>query len=134
VLRACRRLLRRGGRTAFLTIVAAPGLTPAQRRVAARSGPPAVLTRIDQANMLRAAGFDDVVETDLTAEYLTSVRSWLREAAARESDLRSVIGDSLFEERQNDRRLQVTAIEAGLLRRALFVAVRGVRAEPRRLA
>ena len=127
MLRACRRLLSRGSRTAFLTIVVAPGLTPARRREAARSGPPAVLARLDHVSMLHAAGFADVAETDLTADYLTSVRSWFSESAAREGDLRSVLGDAQFEDRQNDRRLQIAAIEGGLLRRMLFVGVRAER-------
>ena len=106
----------------FPTIVMAPDLTTAQRREAVRSGPPAVLATRDHPSLLRAAGFCDVEETDVTAGYLTSVRAWFDESAARESELRSVLGDALFEDRQNDRRLQTTAIEAGLLRRTLYVA------------
>ena len=44
MLRACRRILRPGGRTAFFTIHPATGLTATQRRRASRDGPIAVAT------------------------------------------------------------------------------------------
>jgi len=125
VLRACRRLLRRGGRMAFLTIISSPNLTPSQRRQAARRGPPAVLARRDHRSMLVTAGFHDIEETDVTAGYLTSVRAWFDQSVAREQELRTLLGDVLFDERQRDRKLQRSAIEDGLIRRSLFVAAIG---------
>ena len=106
---------------AFLTIVAAPGLSVQQRREAARCGPPAVLSRDDHQTMLRTAGFASVTETDVTAEYRCSVAAWLSESSRRERGLRAVLG-AVYDDRQNDRRLQLTALDRGLLRRALFVA------------
>ena len=122
MLRACRRLLRDGGRTAFHVILAAPSLTPAQRREAARSGPPAVLTRHDYPAMLRSAGFDDVEESDVTADYRTRVHALLEWSDGHEDDLRAILGDQLFEVRQHDRRLQLGGIDGGLLRRSMIVA------------
>ena len=110
---------------ALLTIVVAPGLPPSQLREAARAGPPAVVARDDHQIMLRTAGFGAVEETDVTAAYLQTVRAWLVESAAREDRLRAVLGDALFEDRQNDRRAQAGAIEHGLLRRSLLVARAG---------
>jgi hypothetical protein len=122
VLRVCRRLLRRSGRLAFLTIHEADGLSRADRREAAAAGPPAVLAR-DHHRLLRVAGFGDVVQTDLTAEYRRCARRWCEEAVARGPALRAALGDPVFEERQRDRELHLDAIERGLLRRSLFVAV-----------
>jgi hypothetical protein len=110
---------------AFLTIIMAPNLAPSQRRQAAFAGPPAVLARHDHVSMLSTAGFRDIEETDVTTDYLRAVRAWFDEASAREQELRAVIGDVLFEERQSDRRIQTSAIEGGLLRRSLFIAATG---------
>ena len=107
---------------AFLTIHIATNLSPSQHREAVRGGPPAVLTRHDHPRLLRAAGFRDIEEADVTADYLRSVRAWLAESSARDAELRAVLGDALFEDRQNDRLLQDSAIERGLLRRSLFGA------------
>jgi len=122
VLRACRRLLRRAGRIAFLTILVAPNLSPSQQRQAVQAGPPGVLSRHDHQSLLRTAGFGGIEETDLSADYLSCVRAWSAESAAREERLRAALGDTLFEDRQNDRRVQISAIERGLLRRSLCVA------------
>jgi hypothetical protein len=74
--------------------------------------------------MLRSAGFATVEETDVTADYLATVRAWFTEAAARATELRDAQGAQAFEDRQNERRMQASAIEQGLLRRSLFVACR----------
>lgn len=107
---------------AFHVIIAAPGLTVEQRHQAALSGPPAVLTRDDHTTMLRDAGFCDIEETDVTSAYRTSLRDLLDWSAKRRDDLRAVLGDDVFEERQNDRRVQLTAVDRGLLRRSMLVA------------
>ena len=81
-----------------------------------------MLARHDYPTTLRRAGFDDVEEFDVTAEYRTSVHALLDWSARREHDLRAVLGDQLFEERQHDRRLQLGGIDGGLLRRSMIVA------------
>jgi hypothetical protein len=81
-----------------------------------------VPARRDHDTLLQTAGFRDIEEIDVTADYLASVRAWFAESAARDATLRAVLGDTVFEDRQNDRRVQASAIERGLLRRSLFVA------------
>jgi len=124
VLRALRRLLRPGGRIAFTTIHGSPGLTDAARRRAHRSGPRAVATRSDQAHLLWSAGFVDVDEVDLTAAFATTARAWLTEAETHAEALAAVEAPGAFEERQRERRVQLAAIDDGLLRRSLFSATR----------
>jgi len=110
---------------AFYTIFIPPGLSTADYRRAARSGPSAVTSRRrEQADLLRAAGFARVREVDVTAEFLTTTRAWLDARSRFEAELRESDGAALFEERQEDSRRQAKAIEDGLLRRALFVAER----------
>jgi hypothetical protein len=120
VLRACKRLLRPGGRIAYFTIFTTPGLSKRDHRRAVRQGPRAVASRREQAELLEAAGLVEVVETDVTADFLETARRWVRYASKFEGDLRSTLGDTLFDEQQTDRRAMIAAIEEGLLSRALL--------------
>jgi len=122
VLRACRQLLRPGGRTAFYTIHPAPGLDPPRRRRAARDGPVAVATSRPHLELLDAAGFVDIGETDCTAEFEATARAWIEQSDAHRDDLVALLGVRTFEERQAERRAQLRAIEDGVLCRSLFVA------------
>ena len=123
MLRACRRVLRPGGRIAYYNIFVAPGLPERLYRRALRAGPPAVASRgISQHDLLLRAGFRSIQETDLTAEFLTTARAWYEGRQKMEPELRESFGDSWFEERQADSCAMIPAIEDGLLRRSLFVA------------
>lgn len=107
---------------AFYTIYVEPGLTPAERRRARRAGPRAVDCRRDHDSLLRSAGFEDVIEQDVTTAFLTTARDWLRETDEHEAELAPLESDDAFAERQQERRTMITAIEDGLLGRSLFVA------------
>lgn len=123
-LRASRRVLRPGGRTAFGVIFPTPGLSPADRRRAHAAGPPDVALRRPYPDLLETAGFVDVEEHDRTAEYLITARRKLAATERLANRLVELLGpDGYVEERQ--RRIgAVDAIEASLLRRAVFVARR----------
>jgi hypothetical protein len=73
---------------------------------------------------LRSAGFVGVSDADLTAEFLRITRLRLEARDRHAADLRQSLGDSEFEQQQSEGRAQIEAIEAGLLRRSLFVAKR----------
>jgi hypothetical protein len=120
VLRACRRLLRPGGRIAYFTIFTKPGLSKRAHRRAVRLGPRAVASLREQPELLEAAGFAEVAATDVTPDFLATARRWVRYASKFEGQLRSTIGDKLFDEQQTDRAEMIAAIEEGLLSRALF--------------
>ena len=124
MLRALKRLLRPGGRIAFTTIYVTPGLAPAPRRRAHRSGPRAVASRSDQTRLLASAGFVDIDERDVTAEFAVTARAWLTEWEAQADVLAPLEPPGGFDERQRERRAQLTAVEDGLLRRGLFAAMR----------
>ena len=124
MLRAIRRLLRPGGRTAYFTIFAAPGLSKRDHRRAVRLGPRAVGSGREQAELLEAAGFVRIAVTDVTRDFLETARRWFTHASELEAELRSTLGDALFDEQQADRKKMITAVEEGLLRRALFVGAR----------
>lgn len=117
-------MLRPGGRTAFYTIHPVAGLTPAQRRRAARSGAPAVSTARPYEDLLAAAGFTQVQRADCTAEFAATAQAWLSEWDASFAELATLYGEQAVAERQRKRRTQLRAIADGLLARSLFTATR----------
>ncbi len=125
MLRASRRALRRGGQLAFYTIFIPPDLSEAAYRRARELGPPGVASRRRaQPELLRSAGFVRVSEIKLTFEFLHIARAWLEARERHAAELRQSEGESQFEQKQAEDRREVEAIEAGLLRRSLFVAER----------
>ena len=124
MLRASGRLLKPGGCTAFFTIFVTPGLDPRDHRRAVRWGPRAAASRKSPRELLREAGLEGIEEVDVTEAFLETATAWLRHGRRLEPDLRETLGSEKFEELQADREVSVAAIEAGLLRRSLFVATR----------
>ena len=123
MLRACKRLLKRGGSIGFFSIFITAGLSPANYRRAARSGPPAVRSRnLTPSELLEAAGFTSITEQDLTADFLETNRGWLRERQQNSDELIALQGKEIFLERQADSRAQARATASGLLSRTFVVA------------
>lgn len=122
MLRACRRLLRPGGRIGFLTIRVADGLPPAQRRRTVAAGPPAP-TGPDGHELAQRSGFRDIEAVDVTADYLAVARAWLGARERLRDELRP-LGPEAYDEKICDGRKAVAEIEAGRLRRTLVVASR----------
>jgi cyclopropane fatty-acyl-phospholipid synthase-like methyltransferase len=122
VLRACKQLLRSGGRLAFTTIHVAPGLHAAAHRRAVRAGPWHVTTRRPYAELVAQAGFDEITEIDVTDDYARTQRAWLEGCEDHADELRRLTSDRDFALAQADRRQTKAAIEDGLLRRSLITA------------
>jgi cyclopropane fatty-acyl-phospholipid synthase-like methyltransferase len=123
VLRACRRLLRPGGRLAFTTIYVTPGLDAARHRRAVRAGPFHVAARRPYPELVAQAGFVDITDIDVTDEYAVTQQAWCDATASRAAELRSVMPASELAAAQADRRLTRAAIAEGLLRRSLLTAI-----------
>ena len=124
MLRACRRVVKPGGRIAYFNIFIAHDIPEDARRRIGKVAPHGVYTRAEQQGLLRSAGFVRIRETDVTNEYLRVQRA-LYEANERHArSLRSVLGATQFEEGQTNRQRTLQGIEAGALRRSLFVAER----------
>ncbi len=124
MLRACRRLLRPGGRTAFFTVHVTAGLSKRDHRRAVGAGPRAVASRRDHRSLLQAAGFIEIEEGDVTDEFLATAERWVRFSRQLEPELRALQGAEAFDEVQLDRETILGAIREGLLSRSLFVAMR----------
>ncbi|MEJ7669692.1 MAG: class I SAM-dependent methyltransferase [Casimicrobiaceae bacterium] len=125
VLRACRRVARDGARTVFTVIAPAPSLADSERRIAIASGPTFVDTPDDYAVLLDQSGGCLQERTDLTAEFLQSMRTELEGMQARARALTEVIGSDEFTERMKRRQATIAAVDAGFLRRELFVTRAG---------
>ncbi len=120
VLRACRRVIRSGGRMVFTVIFPKPGLSSADHERAVESGPPFVETALAYPAMLRQAGWAITDHVDLTAEYAQTVRRLLREEEAHADELSGLYGKAEYSEKVAGRHTKLRVLEAGLLRRELF--------------
>ena len=125
VLQGCRRVARAGARMVFTVIAPAPSLAECERRVAIDSGPPFVDIPDDYAVLLDQSGWCLQERTDLTAEFLQSMRTHLEGMRARADALAAVFGSDELTERMKRRQATIAAVGAGLLRRELFVAQTG---------
>jgi SAM-dependent methyltransferase len=125
VLRACRRVARDGARTVFTVIALTPSLADSERRIAIASGPTFVDSPDDYAVLLDQSGWCLQERTDLTVEFLQSMRTELEGMRARADALADVFGSDEFTERMKRRQVTIAAVDAGLLRRELFVALTG---------
>jgi hypothetical protein len=78
--------------------------------------------RSDHRHLLRAAGFRDITELDVTPAFAATAAAWLAESEPHAAELARFEPPGAFEQRQADRRSMLAAINAGLLRRVLVLA------------
>ena len=79
-------------------------------------------TRSSYERMLRAAGFAAVDRVDITARFRDTQAAWMNAVAAQYDQLVALEGMAAVKERQRDQRVQLRAIDEGLLQRAIFSA------------
>lgn len=125
ILRACRRVAREGARTVFTVIALAPSLADSERQIAIESGPVFVDAPDDYAVLLGQSGWCLNQRMDVTAAFLQSMRADLEGMQARTDGLVKVFGLDEFTERMKHLQATIAAVDAGLLRRELFVARTG---------
>ena len=120
----CHRLLRPGGRLAFYVIHTASGLNRQERARAHRSGPWAVASSHAPAELMRRAGFVEVTAIDETEQFRQTAKAWIDQWDHHRAALVDLHGDTEFETRQRERRVQLDAVDDGLLRRSLVIGRR----------
>jgi len=125
ILRACRRVAREGARMVFTVIAPAPSLSDPERQIAIASGPIFVDVADDYAVLLDQCGWRLHERTDVTAEFSQSMRAELEGMRTRTDALGKVFGLDELTERIKHVQATIAAVEAGLLRRELFVARAG---------
>jgi hypothetical protein len=77
--------------------------------------------------LLRRAGFVDIAELEGTEEFCAVANEWIEQWDEHRDALTAVYGAAEFESRQHDGRMQLRAVEDGLLRRSLFIGSRPIR-------
>ncbi|HTE68969.1 MAG TPA: hypothetical protein VK942_09470 [Actinomycetes bacterium] len=83
--------------------------------------------RSDHQRLLRAAGFHDITELDVTPAFAATAAAWLAETEPHAGELARLEPPGAFAQRQADRRSMLAATHAGLLHRALLLARTGGR-------
>jgi hypothetical protein len=78
--------------------------------------------RSDHHRLLRAAGFHDVTELDVTAAFAATAAAWLAETEPHAEELARLEPPGAFAQREAGRRRMLAAIHGGLLRRVLLLA------------
>ena len=109
---------------AFQVIHTAPGLSARERRRAHQSGPWAVSSPHAPDELMRRAGFVDIIAVDQTQQFHTTAAAWIREWNEHAQALVALNGQAEFDVRQEERSVQLQAIDDGLLQRSLVVARR----------
>ena len=112
---------------AFQVIHVSSELPERERQRAHRSGPWAVSSRHAPDELMRRAGFVDVVVVDQTEQFRSTAAAWVAEWDEHRDALVALHGATEFDARQEDRNVQLQAIDDGLLQRSLVV---GRRAAP----
>jgi hypothetical protein len=119
VLRACKRVLIPGGRLAF-DVVVVPGAISGHDGLDDDYG--FVATAIPYVELIARAGFTDIGSRDTTMEYLEVAGRWLEAARELETELRSAVGDEIFDDKYQSRADSYEMIKAGELGRTLYWA------------
>jgi cyclopropane fatty-acyl-phospholipid synthase-like methyltransferase len=83
-----------------------------------------VAVRTSYPSMLHTAGFRDVDVSDLSADYLATVRRWVAAREAHFDELAELLGEEEVRERIATGRRTAAAIADGLLVRTQYLATR----------
>jgi len=122
MLRECRRVIRDGATSLFSVIWIPAGLSAANQDRAIEAGPPFIDAPGDYGDMLAETGWQLTERTDVTAEYRRSLDT-LVEALQNDTELLEALGADKINESRERRQEQVDSIDAGLLKREIFLAV-----------
>jgi hypothetical protein len=74
--------------------------------------------------MLCTAGFSEIAVVDVTDDYRRTQQRWIDATARHEAEIRALIGDGEYDERQRTRAETVRAIDDGILCRTQYSATR----------
>lgn len=125
VLVACRRAIQKQGRMAFSVISVAPGLSPGDRKRAIANGPELIESEASYPDLLAETGWIIRECRDPTQNFLVSRKRQYAADRDHKEDLTVLLGPAAFSERFDVRPEKIAALEAGLLRRELYLVEPG---------
>ncbi len=118
MLRATHSVLKSGAGNCFYVISTKPGLTDAdRRRLAKREGNEHVESPVPYGQLMRETGFIDVEVSDVTPDYIVTIRAWKSEWEADSDPLIELFGEEEFSRRIHNRILDISNAEDGLVQR-----------------
>jgi hypothetical protein len=106
----------------FTVILLAANLSPKERRQTMEVAPEFVESESDYLTMLAQTGWTVIDHQDLTSAHAASCRRLVKAEQEHEDGVVAIIGASEYEYRQARWASKIPALDAGLLRRELFVA------------
>jgi hypothetical protein len=115
-------VISEGAVSLFSVIWIPAGLSPEDHDRAIEAGPPYIDAPGDYGDMLMATGWRLDERTDVTPEYRQSLVT-LVNAFNTDDELRDELGEDMINESRERRQEQVNSIDAGLLKREIFLAV-----------
>ena len=122
VLRECRRVVRRRGRTAFSVIYIADGVSSARAAAAVAVGPPYIEAECDYPEMLAMNGWKITRRIDLSSEFARSTERLVKEWTKNESRVMPLVGEQEFSDYIKRKINTLPLIHDGTIRRELFSA------------
>jgi SAM-dependent methyltransferase len=123
VLGECRRTIRPGGTMAFTVISIVPGLNAVDYATAVTAGPPCVESDAAYEDMLGQSGWDIADHRDITGLYNRTLRGVYEQETSHRDALLELIGEAALADKLGRRERALNAVEGGLIRRDLFVAI-----------
>jgi hypothetical protein len=87
-------------------------------------GPAGCAVPTSYQSLLRTAGLSEIVAADHTDEYRATQKRWIDATERFADDIRGVLGPDEFDDRLASRWQTLDAIDAGLLSRFLYCAIR----------
>jgi len=122
VLAECRRVIGDAATMIFTVISVTPGLGREDHDRAMAAGPPFKADSRLYPELMAQTGWRSMETIDLTAQYARSVRQMLDEEEARTAALVGLLGEAEVADKRTRRLRTLAALQAGLLRRDLYVS------------
>ncbi len=123
VLQSCRQVIRDGGRMVFTVISITHGLSRNNYKRALQGAPEFAELETDYSTMLGETGWTITGCTNVTEGYASTIRRQIHADSEFRNELELLLGAAEFADRQVGWQSEIGAIEAGLIRRDLFVVI-----------
>ena len=109
---------------ACYSIHTTPSLSTNDYQKAISLGPSEVGSKLDLQLLAELSGFSEIVQINVTDNFLHTCRSLIAARERRAAELRLEEGDGPYEEEETKKRKVVEGVETGLLVRSLLVAAK----------